>query len=52
MRMAPTNRAGQLAVVPDSIRKHLDDRLAVWDNLTPGARKEFLDKQAALKVLV
>jgi hypothetical protein len=52
MRMAPTNRAAQLAVIPDPTRQRVQDRLAVWDRLTPEARKEFLEKQAALKALV
>jgi hypothetical protein len=49
MRMPPTNRLAQLEAVPGPIRKPVEDRLEVWDRLPQEARKEFLEKRAAIQ---
>jgi hypothetical protein len=49
MRTPATNRPAQLAQVPDSVRKPIEDRLVVWDKLAPEIQKEFLDNRLALQ---
>lgn len=43
-----TNRAAQLALVPDALRQSVDDRLREWDQLPAAAQRELLDNEATL----
>jgi len=43
---APTNRAAQLAAVPEPYRKIISDRLNVWDILPPDLQKDVLAHEA------
>jgi hypothetical protein len=49
MRMPGTNRQAQLEGIPVSSRKLVEDRLDLWDKLTPEVQKEFLQKQATVR---
>jgi len=43
---APTNRAAQLAAVPEPYRKIIGDRLSEWDILPPDLQKDVLAHEA------
>lgn len=43
---APTNRAAQLAAVPEPYRKIISDRLGQWDILPPDLQKDVLAHEA------
>lgn len=43
MQTSATNRAAQLAVVPEADRSLVNERLQQWDLLPPGLQKEFLE---------
>ena len=45
MREPATNRATQLAVVPDHLRNLVADRLALWDLVPRPLQKELLDNE-------
>jgi hypothetical protein len=49
LRMAPTNRAPQLALIPPDIRQLVDDRLTEWNILPPTLTQEFLENQHILE---
>ena len=49
MRMSPTNRQPQLEAILGDTRKLVEDRLELWDKLTPEVQKEFLQKQATVR---
>ncbi len=44
-----TNRAAQLAAIPDDERRAIEDRLREWDKLPATAQKELLDNEATLR---
>ena len=43
-----TNRAAQRALIPDSLRQPVDDRLREWDQLPSAAQRELLENEATL----
>jgi hypothetical protein len=47
-----TNRAAQLAQVPDDLRELVDTRLTQWDLLPPPLKDEFLESERALRYFV
>ena len=49
LRMAPTNRAPQLALMPPDIRELVRDRLTEWSILPPTLQEEFLANQHILE---
>ncbi len=48
LRLAPTNREAQLALIPDSQRELVNARLMQWDILPPPLQQEFLTNDATL----
>src|ERR1700690_333997 len=46
---SPTNRAAQLATVPDDLRALVDDRITQWDLLPPPLQAEFFESERALR---
>ena len=46
---SPTNRAAQLAQVPDDLRDLVKTRLDIWTILPPPLQQEFLDNERALR---
>jgi hypothetical protein len=48
LRDAPTNRAAQLAQVPDDLRALVQSRLEEWMILPPPLQQEFLDNERTL----
>lgn len=51
MSASPTNRAAQLASIPEPQRQLVADRLQEWDNLAPEVQKDLLEKEATLTYL-
>src|SRR5207244_3230905 len=51
MKMPATNRADQLALIPDDTRRLVEERLQQWDNLSPQKQKELLEHEAAIQYL-
>ncbi len=51
MSMPATNRADQLALVPEDTRKLVEDRLAQWDKLPSEAQRDLLQNEATLRTL-
>ncbi len=49
MHHSPTNRAAQLAGVPDDIRDLVRDRVGQWDILPPPLQQKFLEDESVLK---
>jgi hypothetical protein len=49
LHRSPTNRAAQLAAVPEDIRDLVKKRLGQWDILLPPLQQEFLDNQRVLR---
>ncbi len=49
MSQAPTNRAAQIAALPEDYRQLVEDRLRLWDILPPALRKELLENEATLQ---
>src|SRR5258705_236337 len=49
MRMAPSDRAARLAMVPPTIRPLVDLRLNQWDLLPPTVQTDFLQRETALQ---
>jgi hypothetical protein len=49
LRESPTNRAVQLAQVPDDLRDLVKSRLGLWTLLPPPLQQEFLDNERALR---
>jgi hypothetical protein len=49
LRDAPTNRAAQLAEVPDDLRALVQSRLEQWMILPPPLQQEFLDNEPVLR---
>lgn len=43
LRTSPTNRAAQLASIPEAYRQVVNDRLQKWDRLPPELQKEVLE---------
>jgi hypothetical protein len=43
-----TNRAAQLAPIPESVRQPVADRLRAWDKLDAAAQKELLENEATI----
>jgi hypothetical protein len=46
---SPTNRAAQLAAVPDDLQPLVNSRLQQWDILPPTLQAEFFESQHALR---
>jgi hypothetical protein len=46
---SPTNRAAQLAAIPDDLRGLVNTRLLQWDILPPPLQKEFFESERALR---
>ena len=51
MSARDTNRAVQLARIPEADRKLVEDRLREWDKLTPEAQKELMEHETTLLYL-
>ena len=49
LQASPTNRAAQLALVPDELRPLVRSRLMQWDLLPPPLQQEFLENERALR---
>src|SRR4051812_11616545 len=49
MRVLPPNRQPTLETISTDTRKLVEDRLELWDKLTPEVQKEFLQKQADVR---
>jgi len=49
LRQSPTNRAAQLALVPDDVRDLVQSRLDQWKILPEPLQQEFLDNERALR---
>ena len=49
MHESPTNRAAQLAAVPDDLRALVKARLMQWDILPPPLQEEFFESERALR---
>ena len=46
-----TNRPAQLATMPETYRKLIEDRLTEWDKLSPEMQKELLANEATIRYL-
>ena len=46
---SPTNRAAQLAVIPDELQPLVKNRLRQWDILPPPLQAEFLESERSLR---
>jgi hypothetical protein len=46
---SPTNRAAQLAAIPDDLRALVNSRLMQWDILPPPFQKEFFESERTLR---
>ena len=46
-----TNRPAQLAVIPETYRKLVEDRLQEWDKLSPDLQKELLANESTIRYL-
>jgi hypothetical protein len=52
LMLAPaTNRPAQLAMIPETYRKLVDDRLQKWDRLPSDVQKELLAHEATIRYL-
>jgi hypothetical protein len=49
MNTPATNRAAQLALVPERLRQAVAERLRAWDKLPPLTQQEFEDNEAAIR---
>jgi hypothetical protein len=52
MRTAPTNRAAQLALIPDEYRKLVDEGLKVWDALTPETQGDLQASEWTIRYIL
>ena len=51
LRTAPTNRLERLKSVPDKDRPLVEERLRIWDKLSPEDQKEALESERMIRVL-
>ena len=51
MSAPATNRPAQLATIPETYRKLIEDRLTEWDKLSPEMQKELLANEAIIRYL-
>ena len=51
MRTPPTNRVAQLALVPDEYRTMIEERLKLWDALTPETQRELQESEWTIRWL-
>jgi hypothetical protein len=51
MSTPATNRPAQLAIIPDTYRKLIEDRLTEWDKLPPDVQKELLANADTIRYL-
>jgi hypothetical protein len=49
LEVDPLQRAARVAQVPEPLRSVVEQRLAVWDRLTPQAQREFLESDWSLQ---
>ncbi|MGA2788726.1 MAG: DUF3106 domain-containing protein [Verrucomicrobiota bacterium] len=49
MHEMPTNRAAQLAAIPEDLQALVNTRLMQWDTLPPPVQKEFFENERALR---
>ena len=49
LRESPTNRAAQLAAIPDDLQPLVKNRLRQWDILPPTLQAEFLESERTLR---
>jgi len=52
MTTPATNRAAQLAMIPAHTRHLVEDRLQVWDKLSPALQGELLENEATLQYII
>jgi len=51
LRVAPSNRADRLKLVPEADRAVLEERLNIWDGLSPEAQQAILEKEQNTRIL-
>src|SRR5438876_790859 len=51
MRTPPTNRVAQLALLPDDYRTMVEERLKIWDLLTPETQREVQESEWTIRWL-
>jgi len=51
LRVAPTNRAERLKLVPDRDKPLVEDRLKYWDKLSPEEQKDALENERTVRIL-
>jgi len=51
MFVPATNRPAQLAMIPETYRKLVEDRLQEWDKLSPDLQKELLANESTIRYL-
>jgi hypothetical protein len=51
LRLAPTNRVERLKIIPERDRPLVEDRLRIWDQLSPEDQREALDNERRIRVL-
>jgi hypothetical protein len=51
MRTPPTNRVAQLALVPDEYRSMVEERLKIWDLLSPETQREIQESEWTIRWL-
>jgi hypothetical protein len=49
MHTPGTNRAAQLALIPEEDRKLVQERIQIWDILPPGVQEELLDQDMTVR---
>lgn len=50
-QMQPSNRVARLALIAQEDRKLVEDRLTIWDGMTPELRQEVLENEVVLEYI-
>lgn len=51
MRIQPSERAARLAAIPAADRKLVEERLKIWDGLSPERQQEYFDNEMVMQYL-
>ena len=51
LRVAPTNRAARLKLVPERDRPLVEDRIKIWDGLSMGEQAEALENERMIRIM-
>ena len=51
LRTAPSNRTDRLKLIPERERPLIEDRLKIWDGLSPEDQKEALENERMIRVV-